>query len=64
MSAESGLGIAALQAQALNEIAAARDLTALDRVRVTYLGKAGLLTAQLKQLGRLPPEERPGAGQA
>jgi phenylalanyl-tRNA synthetase alpha chain len=64
MSAESGLGIAALQAQALSEITAARDLTALDRVRVSYLGKAGLLTAQLKQLGHLPPEERPGAGQA
>ena len=29
-----------------------------------YLGKAGLLTAQLKQLGRLPPEQRPSAGQA
>jgi len=33
-------------------------------VRVQYLGKKGLLTQQLKQLGGLPPEERPAAGQA
>jgi phenylalanyl-tRNA synthetase alpha chain len=36
----------------------------LDEVRVQYLGKKGLLTQQLKQLGALPPEERPAAGQA
>ncbi len=29
-----------------------------------YLGKKGLLTEQLKQLGKLPPEQRPQAGQA
>jgi phenylalanyl-tRNA synthetase alpha chain len=33
-------------------------------VRVQYLGKKGLLTEQLKQLGKLPAEERPQAGQA
>ena len=64
MSAETRLGIEPLQAEALGEIAAAADLPALDRVRVHYLGKAGLLTAQLKQLGRLPAQERPSAGQA
>ena len=64
MSEEIRLGIEPLQAEALGEIAAAADLPALDRVRVHYLGKAGLLTAQLKQLGRLPPEQRPSAGQA
>jgi phenylalanyl-tRNA synthetase alpha chain len=32
-------------------------------VRVRYLGKSGELTALLKQLGTLPPEERPAAGQ-
>ncbi len=47
MSAETRLGIEPLQAEALGEIAAASDLPALDRVRVHYLGKAGLLTAQL-----------------
>jgi len=32
-------------------------------VRVRYLGKKGLLTQQLKQLGKLPAAERPAAGQ-
>jgi len=33
-------------------------------VRVHYLGKSGLLTAELKNLGRLPAQQRPAAGQA
>lgn len=47
--------------------AAAADATSpaeLDEVRVNYMGKKGLLTEQLKQLGKLSPEERPQAGQA
>ncbi len=39
-------------------------MVALDAVRVAYLGKKGELTAQLKNLGQLPAEERPAAGQA
>jgi phenylalanyl-tRNA synthetase alpha chain len=35
----------------------------LDEVRVRLLGKKGLLTEQLKGLGRLPAAERPAAGQ-
>ncbi len=58
-----GLGLAALQSAALDAIAVAADLTALDQVRVRYLGKSGELTALLKQLGTLPAEERPAAGQ-
>lgn len=42
----------------------AKDLAALDQVRVQYLGKKGALTEQLKQLGKLPPEERKSQGQA
>lgn len=42
----------------------AADLAALDSVRVTYLGKKGQLTEQLKSLGSLSAEERPAAGQA
>ena len=52
-----------LQAQALSEIESATDLNHLDQIRVNYLGKKGLLTQQLKQLGKLPAEERPQAGQ-
>jgi phenylalanyl-tRNA synthetase alpha chain len=53
-----------LEADALQEISAAADQAALDAVRVRYLGKKGSLTEQLKQLGSLPPDERPAAGQA
>ena len=49
--------------RAASEIDAATDLAALDAVRVSYLGKKGELTARLKSLGQLPPEERSGAGQ-
>jgi phenylalanyl-tRNA synthetase alpha chain len=53
-----------LEADALIAVAAAGDPAALDAVRVCYLGKKGLLTRQLKQLGTLPADERPAAGQA
>lgn len=43
--------------------ASAADLKTLDDVRVHYLGKKGILTEQLKQLGQLPPEQRKSAGQ-
>jgi phenylalanyl-tRNA synthetase alpha chain len=34
----------------------------LEQVKARYLGKQGALTEQLKQLGKLPPEQRPTAG--
>ncbi|MGC2499114.1 MAG: phenylalanine--tRNA ligase subunit alpha, partial [Acidobacteriaceae bacterium] len=49
--------------QALAEMRAAGDLAVLDEIRVRLLGKKGLLTEQLKSLGRLPAGERPAAGQ-
>jgi len=52
-----------LTREATEAIGKAEDLAALDDIRVTYLGKKGRLTAQLKQLGKLPAEERPAAGQ-
>jgi phenylalanyl-tRNA synthetase alpha chain len=52
-----------LEQAALQEVSSATDAAALDNVRVRYLGKKGLLTRQLKQLGKLPAEERPAAGQ-
>ncbi|WP_018140930.1 MULTISPECIES: phenylalanine--tRNA ligase subunit alpha [unclassified Thioalkalivibrio] len=52
-----------LVAEARERIEGATDLKALDEVRVHYLGKKGALTAQLKELGKLPAEERPAAGQ-
>ena len=56
--------LAALEQQARQAVAQAQDLKALDEVRVQFLGKKGLLTEQLKQLGKLPADQRPQAGQA
>lgn len=52
-----------LEQEALQAVASAADAAALDQVRVHYLGKKGSLTQQLKQLGKLPVEQRPLAGQ-
>ncbi len=49
--------------QALDELAKTTDLTSLDAIRVNYLGKKGIFTAQMKELGSLPHEERKPAGQ-
>ncbi|MCW5585068.1 MAG: phenylalanine--tRNA ligase subunit alpha, partial [Chromatiales bacterium] len=53
-----------LLSQSEQAVAAAGDLRALDDVRVQFLGKSGLFTERLKQLGKLPAEERKTAGQA
>ena len=63
MDAESDSELIRLVNAATTLIGGADTLAALDDVRVRYLGKNGLLTAQLKQLGQLPKEERPLAGQ-
>ena len=55
--------LAELVKLAEQECAAAISLPVLDEVRVRFLGKKGELTEQLKQLGRLPAEQRPAAGQ-
>ena len=49
---------------AQQDIHKACDLASLEQLRVRLLGKKGQLTEQLKQLGKLPPEQRPQAGQA
>lgn len=49
--------------QAVTEVDGVHEATELEQVRVRYLGKKGLLTQQLKQLGSLPAAERPAAGQ-
>jgi phenylalanyl-tRNA synthetase alpha chain len=54
--------LAQLRDEAVAAAEAAPDLAALDAVRVKYLGKKGVFTTQLRELGRLPAEERPAAG--
>jgi phenylalanyl-tRNA synthetase alpha chain len=51
-----------LVAEAEAAVAQAADVTLVEDIRVRYLGKKGMLTEQLKTLGKLPPEERPRVG--
>ena len=52
-----------LLTQALTAIDNATDLLELDAVRVHFLGKKGLFTQQMQQLGALDPSQRKAAGQ-
>lgn len=54
--------LATLLRQATEEIFQITELRKLDDCRVHYLGKKGLLTNELKQLGKISAEERPKAG--
>src|SRR3546814_15707287 len=56
--------IEAIQAQILGEIEAAVDANAVEALRVAALGKAGSITALLKTLGGMGPEERQAQGPA
>ncbi len=51
-----------LLTQAEKDLASATDLQSLDQVRVRYLGKKGVFTQRMKELGKLPPEQRPQVG--
>src|SRR5271156_1940228 len=53
---------AQLEKQILTEVAAAGDEAALEAVRVAALGKQGSITALLKTLGAMQPEERKSRG--
>ena len=53
----------AIRSAALDAINGTQVSAELDAVRVQYLGKKGELTAVLKQMGKLSPEERPIMGQ-
>ena len=56
--------IESLSTQALSDIASAQTPDALESLRVALLGKSGTVTAQLKQLGTLPGDQRKAAGEA
>jgi phenylalanyl-tRNA synthetase alpha chain len=53
-----------LKQAALAELRAARDMAALERARVSFLGSHGQFTALMKQLGALAKEQKPAAGKA
>ncbi len=52
-----------LEAQALAELASTNDSEALKAWERAYVGKKGAVTAILRSVGELPPEERPAVGQ-
>lgn len=53
----------AIKAKALSELESASSAADLEQLRVSYLGKKSPLTAALKNMGSLSPEERPIVGQ-
>ncbi len=52
-----------IKAEALKQIESSDALEKLNEIRVSYLGKKGELTAVLKSLKDVAPEERPKVGQ-
>ncbi len=52
-----------IKEEAQKELEAIKDLSALDNIRVKYLGKKGELTSVLRGMGKLSAEERPVIGQ-
>ena len=55
--------IAEIRAMMTEELRDVGGMQALDALRVRVLGKKGELTALLRGMGQLSPEERPAAGQ-
>ena len=55
--------LAQIKQQAVEALQQAQTPAQLEELRVRFLGKKGELTAVLKQMGKLSPEERPVMGQ-
>jgi len=52
-----------IENRARAELNAAKGDAAIQSLRTHYLGRKGLLTAFLREMANLPPEERPAVGQ-
>src|SRR3954464_6339221 len=52
-----------LEREAQAEACAASSTGALKELEIKYLGKSGLYTGLLRQIGQLPPEQKPTFGQ-
>ena len=55
--------LAEIKAKAEEALSAAKTAEALEELRIKFLGKKGELTAVMKGMGALSPEERPRVGQ-
>ncbi len=64
MSASLNEELAALVADAESALAAAADDNALNTAKAAFVGKGGSLTALMKRMRELSPEERPVFGKA
>ena len=51
-----------LEKKALKDLDVIKDLTGLEKFRIEYLGKKGVLNSFMKKMRELPAEERPEAG--
>jgi len=58
-----GLDLDPLKKEVEGLIKSAEDPEALSQIRIKYLGRKGQLTSLIKQIGQLPPEERPKFGE-
>jgi len=56
------MNTAELKKELVDLVTAANDMTALENVRVTALGKKGKITDLMKNLGTMSPEDRKTAG--
>lgn len=56
------MNLTAIMENALQAVAAAADIPALEQIRVEFLGKKGSITELLKSLGAMDPEQRKQAG--
>lgn len=53
----------AIEREAFASLNYAQNVEELEQIRVKYLGKKGEITAVLREMGSLPPEQRPVVGQ-
>ncbi len=53
-----------LESELSAQVAAAAGMTELEDVRVSALGKKGVISERMKTLGKMDPEQRKAAGQA
>ena len=52
-----------IKKEIVSELNRVKDLKDIEKLRVEYLGRKGVVTLLLRKLGMLSPEERPKAGQ-
>jgi phenylalanyl-tRNA synthetase alpha chain len=56
------MSLQTLEQEILNGVSGAADEAALEAIRVSTLGKKGVISERMKSLGAMPPEERKEAG--